>query len=137
MMSDQNILRSRMSPDSCLALFSQDYPTPLTSNFLEERSKSLGIAWKESVSIVNFLDLPGCGRGYYLLPSPGALSSPPGNRKPGSSRLEGWLKRRKVLLRGEVLNPQLLERGFGLPLDWTDPLELRQATRLLESEEPL
>nr|WP_318738396.1 hypothetical protein [Roseofilum sp. SID3] len=103
--------------------------------FLAERSLNLDTNLKLSSAAVEHLEVPGLESGYSWLPSPGALSSPPGHRKVGNTRLEGWLKKQKILLEGEVLNPQLLEAGFGLPVDWTSPLECRAAMELLESEE--
>lgn len=72
----------------------------------------------------------------YLLPSPGALSAPAGTRSPGQSKLEAWLKEAGILSKSQVLNPEILEKAFNLPLGWTDPSESRPATELLANVGP-
>lgn len=76
------------------------------------------------------LERPSSEKGCYLLPSPGALSSPNGTKQPGQTKLEAWLKEVGALSQKEVLNPEVLERAFALPLGWTDPWESRPAQEL-------
>lgn len=82
------------------------------------------------------LERPSNGKDYYLLPSPGALSSPNGTKQPGQTKLEAWLKEVGALSPKQVLNPEVLERAFALPLGWTDPWESRPAPELLATVEP-
>lgn len=77
------------------------------------------------------LAAPSLENGFCWLESLGALSSGQG-RPLGQSRLEGQLKKLGVLEKREVLNPQYLEKAYSLPLNWTDPQELKAATKLLE-----
>lgn len=79
------------------------------------------------------LERPSLESGSSWLESPGALSSV--GRSPGLSRLESSLVKRGILIRGQVVNPTFLEESFGIPQGWTNPLECRPATELLESDE--
>jgi len=67
--------------------------------------------------------------------SPTALSST--GRAPGTTKLESSLIKQGILSRGQVINPAFLEETFGIPQGWTNPLECRPATELLEKDELL
>ena len=80
------------------------------------------------------LKRPGLALGYCWLPRPGALSNNSAkSRPPGTTKFEGKCKQLGLLGRNQVANPEFLEAAFGLPIGWTDPLELRAATQLLGS----
>jgi hypothetical protein len=82
------------------------------------------------------LKRPGLEKGYCWLPRPGALSNNLAkSRPPGTSKFEGKCKQLGLLGRNQVANPEFLEAAFGLPMGWTDPLELRAATQLLGNGE--
>lgn len=85
------------------------------------------------VSVAETLALPSLDVDYYWLESPGALSSDI-SRSPGLSKSESKWQKSGLLKRGEVANPDFLEQCFGLPRNWTSPLECRQATELLEQD---
>lgn len=80
------------------------------------------------------LKRPGLEKGYCWLPRPGALSNNLAkSRPPGTSKFEGKCKQLGLLAKNQVASPEFLEAAFGLPIGWTDPLELRAATQLLGS----
>lgn len=135
--------RSHLSNlDSSVSKTSQDCSTvPKTLKVLGYISELSLVSFPKSGTMRNgllyqadTLAAPSLEKGYCWLESPGALSSGNG-RPPGQSRLEGQLKKLGVLERREVLNPQFLEKAYSLPLNWTNPQELRAATELLEIDE--
>ena len=85
------------------------------------------------VSVAATLALPSLDEDYYWLESPGALSSD-NSRSPGLSKSEGKWQKSGLLKRKEVANPDFLEQCFGLPRNWTSPLERCPATELLEQD---
>lgn len=80
---------------------------------------------------------PSLEKGYSWLESPGALSSSGSRRPPGQTKLEAQLRRVGLLRQNEVCNPKKMEQWFGIPSEWTNPLELRAATQLLEQDDLL
>lgn len=108
-------------PEISQGLISLDYSTDWTK---------AGLMRNGCVSPRQTLERPSSEKGCYLLPSPGALSSPNGTKQPGQTKLEAWLKEVGALSPKEVLNPEVLERAFALPLGWTDPWESRPAQEL-------
>lgn len=128
--SSPDTLPSKMSPESLAVpsdpeisqgLISLDYSTDWTK---------AGLMRNGCVSPRPTLERPSNGKEYYLLPSPGALSSPIGTKQPGQTKLEAWLKEVGALSPKQVLTPEVLERAFALPLGWTDPWESRPAQEL-------
>ncbi len=88
------------------------------------------------VSTALGLERPGLESGYCWLPRPGALSSSSSkSRPPGANKFENKCRELGLMQKVEVANPTFLEGAFGLPIGWTNPLELRAATELLESNE--
>lgn len=108
---------------------------PISENYSEDWTKA-GLMLNGRVSAVPALAPPSKEQGYYLLPSPGALSAPVGTNKPGQTKLEAHLKELGALSPKQVLIPEILEQAFGLPLGWTDPWEQRTAPELLATVEP-
>lgn len=128
--SSPDTLPSKTSPESSLppsdpeisqGLISLDYSTDWTK---------AGLMRNGCVSPRQTLERPSSEKGCYLLPSPGALSSPNGTKQPGQTKLEAWLKEVGALSQKQVLNPEILEKAFALPLGWTDPWESRPAQEL-------
>ncbi|MEG3437675.1 DNA N-6-adenine-methyltransferase [Pannus brasiliensis CCIBt3594] len=131
--SSPDISLSRTSPD-CSPVPSNPETNPeVTSESSSKALRSSGLMLNGCVSEVGLLEAPFSGNDYYWLPSPGALSAPDGKKSPGQSRLEAHLKDIGILASNEVLNPLYLEKSFSLPLNWTNPLESRPATQLLNS----
>ena len=127
---------SKTSPDSSLA--PSDLETnlePISENYSEDWTKA-GLMLNGSVSAVPVLAPPSKEQGYYLLPSPGALSAPVGTNRPGQTKLEAHLKELGALSQKEVLIPEILEQAFGLPLGWTDPWVVQTAPELLATVGP-
>lgn len=114
-------------PEISQGLISLDYSTDWPK---------AGLMRNGNVSPRQTLERPSSEKGCYLLPSPGALSSPNGTKQPGQTKLEAWLKEVGALSQKQVLNPEVLERAFALPLGWTDPWESRPAQELLATVEP-
>ena len=108
---------------------------PISENYSEDWTKA-GLMLSGKVSAVPALAPSSKEQGYYLLPSPGALSAPVGTNKPGQTKLEAHLKELGALSPKQVLIPEILEQAFGLPLGWTDPWEQRTAPELLATVEP-
>lgn len=102
---------------------------PISENYSEDWTKA-GLMLNGRVFPRQTLERPLNGKDYYLLPSPGALSSPNGTKQPGQTKLEAWLKEVGALSQKQVLNPEILEKAFALPLGWTDPWEQRTAQEL-------
>lgn len=123
----------KMSQDSSAAHTSQATPQAHISETYSGVLTSAGMMRNGLLYQADTLAAPSLEKGYCWLESPGALSSGQG-RPPGQSRLEGQLKKLKVLEKREVLNPRLLEKAYSLPLDWTNPQELKAATELLGIE---
>ncbi len=142
--SAQSLERSQLfSPNSSPLKMSQDSsPVPCTpaiplghiSAIFSDRYSRAGTMHNGFVSAVDTLERPSLENGYFWLESPNALSSTGKGRPPGQSRLEAQLKKLGVLESREVLNPQFLEKTYNLPLDWTNPQELKAATELLEQD---
>jgi hypothetical protein len=130
------------NPNSSVSKTSQDCSVvPKTLKALGYISELSSISFPKSGTMRNgllyqadTLAAPSLEKGYCWLESPGALSSGQG-RPPGQSRLEGQLKKLGVLERKEVLNPLYLEKAYSLPLNWTNPQELKAATELLGIDE--
>ena len=99
-------------PEISQGLISLDYSTDWPK---------AGLMRNGNVSPQATLERPSNGKEYYLLPSPGALSSPNGTKQPGQTKLEAWLRQVGALSPKQVLNPEILEKAFALPLGWTDP----------------
>lgn len=95
-----------------------------------------GLMLSGKVSVVPALAPLSKEQGYYLLPSPGALSAPVGTNRPGQTKLEAHLKELGALSQKEVLIPEILEQAFGLPLGWTDPWQAQTAPELLATVGP-
>lgn len=108
-------------PEISPVLISLDYSTDWTK---------AGLMRNGNVSPQATLERPSSEKDYYLLPSPGALSSPNGTKQPGQTKLEAWLRQVGALSQKQVLNPEILERALALPLGWTDPWESRPAQEL-------
>lgn len=134
--SDLNISPSKTSSDSSPALSDPESNPEVISEKSSLDWTKAGLMLSGSVSPALGLDLPLKEQGYYLLPSPGALSAPVGTNKPGQTKLEGWLKEVGVLSPKELLTPEILEQAFALPLGWTDPWEARPASELIATVEP-
>jgi hypothetical protein len=144
--SAQSLERSQVfSPNSSPLKMSQDSsPVPCTpaiplghiSAIFSGRYSRAGTMHNGFVSVADTLERPSLESGYCWLESPNALSSTGKGRPPGQSRLEAQLKKLGVLESREVLNPQFLEKTYNLPLDWTNPQELKAATELLEQDAP-
>lgn len=114
-------------PEISQGLISLDYSTDWPK---------AGLMRNGNVSPQATLERPSNGKEYYLLPSPGALSSPTGTRQPGQTKLEAWLKEVGALSPKQVLNPEILEKAFALPLGWTDPWVSTLAQELSAIVEP-
>ena len=121
---------SKTSPES-LAVPSDPEISPvlISPESSTDWTKS-GLMRNGCVSPRQTLERPSSEKGCYLLPSPGALSSPNGTKQPGQTKLEAWLKEVGALSQKQVLNPEILEKAFALPLGWTDPWESRPAQEL-------
>lgn len=142
--SAQSLKRSQFfSPNSSPLKTSQDsspVPTSLAtplghiSAIFSGHYSRAGTMHNGFVSAADTLERPSLENGYCWLESPNALSSTGKGRPPGQSRLEAQLKKLGVLEKREVLNPQFLEKTYNLPLDWTNPQELRVAMELLERD---
>jgi hypothetical protein len=142
--SAQSLERSQLfNPNSSPLKMSQDSsPVPCCpaiplghiSAIFSGRYSRAGTMHNGFVSVADTLERPSLENGYCWLESPNALSSTGKGRPPGQSRLEAQLKKLGVLESREVLNPQFLEKTYNLPLDWTNPQELKAATELLEQD---
>jgi hypothetical protein len=127
------------SPDtSFLKMFPESLAVPsdpeISPVLISENSSldwtKAGLMLNGNVSPRQTLERPSNGKDYYFLQSPGALSSPNGTKQPGQTKLEAWLKEVGALSQKQVLNPEILEKAFALPLGWTDPWELRPGHEL-------
>lgn len=128
--SNPGILSSKTSPESSPAPSDPEISQGLISlDYCTDWTKA-GLMRNGCVSPRPTLERPSNGKESYLLPSPGALSSPIGTKQPGQTKLEAWLKEVGALSPKQVLNPEVLERAFALPLGWTDPWESRPAQEL-------
>ena len=134
--SNPGILSSKMSRASSPAPSDLEISQGLISLESSADWTRAGLMRNGCVSPRQTLARPSNEKGCYLLPSPGALSSPDGTRQPGQTKLEAWLKEVGALSQKQVLNPEVLERAFALPLGWTDPWESRPAQELLATVEP-
>lgn len=134
--SNPDISLSKTSSDSSPA------PSDRETNLepISEKSSNdwmrAGLMLSGSVSAVLSLAPLSKEQGYYLLPSPGALSAPVGTNRPGQTKLEAHLKELGALFQKEVLIPEILEQAFGLPLGWTDPWVVQTAPELLATVAP-
>ena len=129
--SDPDTSLSRTSPD--FSLVPSDRETnlePISEKSSTDWTKA-GLMLNGKVSAVPALAPLSKEQGYYLLPSPGALSAPVGTNRPGQTKLEAHLKELGALSQKEVLIPEILEQAFGLPLGWTDPWQAQTAPELL------
>jgi len=138
--SSQGFSQSKTCRDSSAVDTSQE-AINLTLDSCSANFPAAGTMSNGSLYPADTLEPPSAESGYFWLESPSALSSL-SKRPPGLSRLEDQLKKLNILKKGECLNPMWLEAWFCLPPDWTNPLELRAATELLElgeqpSETPL
>jgi len=112
---------SKTSPESSPAPSDPEIsPVHISLDYCTDWTKA-GLMRNGNVSPQATLERPSNGKEYYLLPSPGALSSPIGTKQPGQTKLEAWLKEVGALSQKQVLNPEILEKAFALPLGWTDP----------------
>lgn len=134
--SNPGILSSKTSPESSPALSDPEISQGLISLESSVDWTRSGLMRNGCVSPRQTLERPSSEKDYCLLPSPGALSSPNGTKQPGQTKLEAWLKEVGALSQKQVLNPEMLEKAFALPLGWTDPWELRPAQELLATVEP-
>lgn len=121
---------SKTSPESLAVLSDPEINQGLISLDYSTDWPKAGLMRNGNVSPQAILERPSNGKEYYLLPSPGALSSPNGTKQPGQTKLEAWLKEVGALSQKQVLNPEILEKAFALPLGWTDPWESRPAQEL-------
>ena len=128
--SNPGILSSKTSPESSPAPSDPEISPVLISPDCSTDWTKTGLMRNGCVSPRQTLERPSSEKGCYLLPSPGALSSPIGMKQPGQTKLEAWLKEVGALSQKQVLNPEVLERAFALPLGWTDPWESRPAQEL-------
>lgn len=129
--SNRRTSRSKTSRACSVALTDPD----TKSDTLAESSPtfpSAGTMSSGSWSAQEHLERPSLESGCSWLEGPTGLSST--GRAPGLNRLETLLVRKNALQTGEVINPAFLEDAFEIPRGWTDPLELRAATELLEAE---
>ena len=128
--SNLSISSSKTSPES-LAVPSDPEISPvlISLDYCTDWTRA-GLMRNGNVFPQATLERPSNGKEYYLLPSPGALSSPNGTKQPGQTKLEAWLKEVGALSQKQVLNPEILEKAFALPLGWTDPWESRPAQEL-------
>ncbi len=131
---NQASLPLKTSQDSSPVPCSPAIPLGHISAIFSGRYSRAGTMHSGFVSVADTLERPSLENGYCWLESPNALSSTGKGRPPGQSRLEAQLKKLGVLESREVLNPQFLEKTYNLPLDWTNPQELRAATELLEDD---
>jgi len=127
---------SRTSPDSSPVLSDRETNLEPISEKSSNDWMKAGLMLSGSVSAVPALVPPSKEQGYYLLPSPGALSAPVGTNRPGQTKLEAHLKELGALSQKQVLIPEILEQAFGLPLGWTDPWVVQTAPELLATVGP-
>jgi len=121
---------SKTSPESLAVPSDPEISPVLISPDCSTDWTKAGLMRNGNVFPQQTLERPSNGKEYYLLPSPGALSSPNGTKQPGQTKLEAWLKEVGALSQKQVLNPEILEKAFALPLGWTDPWESRPAQEL-------
>lgn len=121
---------SKTSPESLAVPSDPEISQGLISLDYSTDWPKAGLMRNGNVSPQAILERPSSEKGCYLLPSPGALSSPIGTKQPGQTKLEAWLKEVGALSQKQVLNPEILEKAFALPLGWTDPWESRPAQEL-------
>ena len=128
--SNLSISSSKTSPESLAVPSDPEISPVLISLDYSTDWPKAGLMRNGNVSPRQILERPSNGKESYLLPSPGALSSPNGTKQPGQTKLEAWLKEVGALSQKQVLNPEILEKAFALPLGWTDPWESRPAQEL-------
>jgi len=127
----QNSSRLKMSEVCSVVPLDQEQKN-LTLDFSSGSFPAAGMMSNGLLYQVEPLERPILEKGCSWLESPGALSSV--GRSPGRGKLESSLVKKGILNRGQVANPIFLEESFGIPQGWTDPLECRAATELLEEE---
>ena len=120
-LSSRDTSPSKMSRESSPAPSDLEISQGLISLESSTDWTKAGLMRNGYVSPRPILERPLSEKDCYLLPSPGALSSPNGTKQPGQSKLEAWLKEVGALSQKQVLNPEILEKAFALPLGWTDP----------------
>lgn len=95
---------------------------------------SAGITANGKLYQADTLQAPLIAEEYCWLPAPTAMSTR-SSRPPGLSKLENFLKKNKLIKKGEVLDPAILSQWFGIPQTWLDPSEFQTAIQILEDNE--
>jgi hypothetical protein len=132
--SNHDTLQLKMFTDSSAAPTSQEVNNSTLSGCLEKFTCA-GMMRSGLVSPAGTLVAPLLDDGCLWLESPGALSLSGQGRPPGQSKLEAQLRAIGAIALQEVVNPIFLEDAFKIPMGWSDPLECRAATTLLEEGE--
>lgn len=126
---------SKTSPDSSVVHSDQERELGHISLLSSVKWPFSGTMSNGFVSRADTLLPPGVGNDCLWLGSHGALSSR--HRAPGLSKSESTSRKKGILGKGEVYNPDWLELKNGLPLGYSSPLESKTATQLREGDEKL
>lgn len=130
-------LPSKTCPDCLVVAINPDsQPEDISDSFSGSFSRA-GMMSNGKLSAALTLERPGVERDSFWLESPNALSSTGNGRPPGTSRLEGQLKKLGWISKGEVCNPEFLEIASGLPGAWTNPQDNRTVLEFLAATQRL
>jgi len=125
-----NLQLSKTSPDFSTARNDQEATSFISLESLTNFPRA-GTMSNGRLSAAPILPALGVGKESLLLRSPGALSTTKG-RPPGKTRLESQLHQLGLIQDGEVVAPEFLERGYQLPIGWTNLQENRTALELAQ-----